>query len=138
VENLARYGSGVKQLEVLILAFGVLGVAMEVSSSLGAPAELVRDPELLVETLAFATPVVAGTLAVTRGPRLWHAALALVGFAVAAARLKVWILVPQLMNLSSLGKLLAIAAIGGAVASALAVLTWRRAQTVRPAETSQG
>ncbi|MCW5802502.1 MAG: hypothetical protein KIT31_08945 [Deltaproteobacteria bacterium] len=109
--------------DVLILAFAALGVAME----LRAPGELVDEPVLLIELLAFATPLAAGALATFGTPRPWHATLAAFGFGVAAARLEVWVLVPHILELSPRGKLLAIAALGGAVASALAVLTWRKA-----------
>lgn len=124
--KLARYRTGVKRgvrADVLILAFAVLGVAME----LRVPGELVDEPVLLVELLAFATPLAAGALATFGTPRPWHAAIAAAGFGIAAARLEVWVLARHVLELSPRGKLLAIAAIGGAVASALAVLTWRKA-----------
>ena len=115
-----------KNLKLLILAFGALGL-------LSLLMEFTMFKELLMHPFAlgalglcliggFALPFAMGVMGMTKPPMLmWQVVVALAGFLVIAIKFKVWQDLSHIMDEPMTTKLMVIADIGGVVVSALAL-----------------
>lgn len=117
-----------KNLKVLILAFGILGiVAMFIPMqgfTLFSLFKLIGMGQLVIMLAAFGVPVAMGAMAMSKPPmQKWQAGVALAGFGLGAFKLEVWKVFGELGALFKMVPMLLIvvAAIGGVVVSALAL-----------------
>lgn len=117
-----------------IFVFGAAGVAaLLLPQTPGAPSTLSywldRDTFQVVQILfMFGAPVVVAALALVRPPLArWHAGIALVAFAVAAIKTRIWTLLPALADSSLAFGGMAVAVVGGGIASAIALARARPA-----------
>jgi hypothetical protein len=118
----------VKNLKLLILVFGILGiVSMFVPShgfTLFSLFKLVGTGQLAIMLIAFALPAAMGGMAMAKPPlQKWQAAVATAGFALASFKLEIWKIFKDFGGLFKMIPMLLIvvACIGGLVVSIMAL-----------------
>jgi hypothetical protein len=120
----------VKHLRLLIPMCGAALIVVHAWAGLDL-AENTLHAVMLVASLLLATAI--GVLGVARPPlQPWHAALALVGFAVAAVRTRVWRQLAGFGDAPALSKIAILLVLVGVLASAIAMLRPEPATDVRP------
>lgn len=117
-------GETVRNLKILILAFGGLGI---VSLLLNMEALKHGFDKDLVNTIlilgGFALPILMGLMGIMKPPmEAWQAAVALAGFVLVGVKIEIWKTLPKIMDAPTGGKLTMIAVVGGAVVSLLAAI----------------
>lgn len=117
-----------KNLKVMILAFGILGIVSMFIPTQGFTLfslfKLLGTGQLVIMLLAFGLPAAMGGLALSKPPiQKWQAGVALAGFALASYKLEVWKIFKDFGGLFKVVPMLLIvvAAIGGLVVSILAL-----------------
>jgi len=117
------YCGWVRNLKVLILVFGALGLLGLVLNFDELRRLFDHQPlEAIILLGGFALPLLVGLMGVVRPPfQTWQAVVALVGFTVHAIRGRVWRTVPEFLHLGFSYKLVMIAIIGGVIVSGLAL-----------------
>lgn len=118
-----------KNLKLLILVFGVLGLAsLFLPMGEGAPSMFsllmaVDKLELVMMLAAFGIPTAVAALGAAKPPApSWHAIAALAGFALAAVKVRIWQTAPHIMDAPTSMKLLLVAVIGGVLVSLVGVV----------------
>jgi len=118
----------VKNLKVLILVFGILGIVSMFIPTQGFTLfslfKLMGTGQLVLMLLAFALPAAMGGMAMSKPPmQKWQAGVAAAGFALACVKLEVWKVFGELGALFKVFPMLLIvvAAIGGVIVSILAL-----------------
>jgi hypothetical protein len=118
----------VKNLKVLILVFGILGiVSMFIPThgfTLFSLFKLVGTGQLALMLIAFALPAAMGGMAMSKPPlQKWQSGVALAGFALACVKLEVWKIFKDFGGLFKVLPMLLIvvAAIGGVIVAALSL-----------------
>ena len=117
-----------KNLKILILAFGVLGiVGLFLPMGEGMPsffsvAMEFDKAQLIMMLVAFGLPAAVGALGLVKPPaQSWHGIAALLGFALGAVKTRVWEAAPHIMDAPLSMKLMLVGVIGGVVVSGLAL-----------------
>jgi len=118
----------VKNLKVLILVFGILGiVSMFIPThgfTLFSLFKLMGTGQLALMFISFALPAAMGGMAVAKPPiQKWQAGVAAAGFALACVKLRIWEAFKDLGGLFKVFPMLLIfiAAVGGLVVSIMAL-----------------
>ena len=118
-----------KNLKLLILAFGCLGLVSLFlpSGGAGSPSFVTlymawNRVVAIMLIAAFAVPTALVAMGLARPPfRGWQGLVSLAGFGLAAVKLRIWKTLPYVMDAPIAGKLMLIAIVGGLVVSALVV-----------------
>ncbi len=115
-----------KNLKLLILAFGALGLLSLLMEFDMFKALLTHPFEMggfgLILIGGFVLPVVMGVMGLTKPPmQMWQVGVSLAGFAAIAIKFKIWEGISHIMDAPLSGKLMLIADIGGVIVSALAL-----------------
>jgi hypothetical protein len=117
----------VKNLKLLILAFGALGLIsllMEFEMFkllLTHPFEAGGFGLMVIGGFVLATAM--GVIGVAKPPFMpIHAILALVGFALPCIKLQIWDALPHIMDAPTSAKLMIVAMVGGVIVSILAIV----------------
>jgi hypothetical protein len=115
-----------KNLKLLILAFGALGLAsfaMELEQLKFLLAHLLDHGGAgLILIAGFVLPTLIGLMALVRPPmEIWQGGACLAGFGAIAIKIRVWELVPRFPDLPLSGQLVIVAIVGGVVVSALSI-----------------
>jgi hypothetical protein len=112
----------VKNLKVLILLFGVMGIVSmflpmgEGMPSLFSLAMEYDKVQLILMLAAFGVPAAVGAMGLAKPPaQAWHGIAALAGFALGAVKLRIWSTAPHIMDAPLSGKLMIAAVIGGVI-----------------------
>ena len=114
-----------KNMKVLLVLFGIIGVvSLFLPIMEGFPSLFSADKgQFGIMALAFGVPAVVGAIGMAKPPaQAWHGIAALVGFGLAAFKVKVWTLLPHIMDIPMSMKLMVVAAVGGAVVAVLALV----------------
>lgn len=116
-----------KQMKVLILVFGIVGLVSLFIPSDGftmfAFLKAVGMGYLVPVLGGFALAAVAGGMALAKPPaQSWQAPAAVAGFALVFIRLKMWEGITKIMDAPLPGKLMLIAVVGGLVVSILGLV----------------
>jgi hypothetical protein len=119
----------VKNLKVLILVFGILGIiSMFIpvhGFTLFSLFKLMGTGQLALMVLSFGLPAAMGGMAVAKPPmQKWQGGVALAGFALGCVKLRVWEALGHFGELTKMFPMLliVIAAIGGVVVSILSLV----------------
>ena len=117
------YCERVRNLKVLILVFGalgMLGLLLNMEHLKGLFDHKPLEASILLG--GFGLPLLMGVMGVVRPPfQTWQAVVALVGFAVHAIRGRIWNTLPDFLHASTSYKMLLVAIVGGVIASGLAL-----------------
>lgn len=113
-----------RNLKILILAFGALGVISLLMDMDLLKAGLKEDTVNYALVLAgFVLPAIMGLMAIAKPPMVaWQAAVALAGFALVGVKFRIWETLPKIADAGTAQKLGMIAVVGGVVVSLLATL----------------
>jgi len=119
----------VKNLKVVILVFGILGlVSMFLPMGGGMPSMFSIFMEfdkfqLILMLAAFGVPTAVCAMGLAKPPaQAWHGIAALAGFALAAVKTRIWSSIGQIMDAPLSGKLMLVAVVGGVITSIMAVV----------------
>src|SRR5262245_25601430 len=94
------YCEPVRNLKVLILVFGALGLLALLLNIDNLKSLFEHEPlEAIILLGGFGLPLLMGVMGVVRPPfQIWQAVVALIGFAVHAIRGRIWHTLPNLLN----------------------------------------
>ncbi len=118
-----------KNLKVLILVFGVIGlISMFLPVGEGAPSMFslfmaVDKFQLILMLAAFGVPTAVAAAGLAKPPaQAWHGIAAAAGFALGAVKTRIWETAPHIMDVPLSLKLMIIAVVGGLIVSILAIV----------------
>lgn len=118
-----------KNLKVLILVFGVLGlVSLFLPMAEGAPSMfsmlMAMDKfQLVLMLAAFGVPTAVAAMGMAKPPaQAWHGIAALAGFALGAVKTRIWETAPHIMDLPMSFKLMIVAVVGGVIVSIMGIV----------------
>jgi hypothetical protein len=119
----------VKNLKLLILVFGILGLVslfLPLGSGLPSTFKALMEGDkftLLLMLAAFGLPTVMGAMGMAKPPFMaWQAALATAGFALGAIKTRIWETLPHIADLPISLVLMSIAAILGLIFAIMALV----------------
>jgi hypothetical protein len=119
----------VKNLKVLILVFGILGlVSMFLPMGGGMPSMFSLFMEfdkfqLILMLAAFGVPTAVAAMGLAKPPaQAWHGIAALAGFALGAVKTRIWESAPHIMDVPMSMKLMLVAVVGGVIVSIMGVV----------------
>lgn len=114
-----------KNMKILLILFGVIGVvSLFLPIMEGFPSLFAADKgQFGIMAVAFGLPAAVGIAGMAKPPaQAWHGIVALLGFGLAAFKVKIWTLIPHIMDIPMSMKLMAVAAAGGLVVAILAMV----------------
>ncbi|MBL0217234.1 MAG: hypothetical protein IPQ07_25575 [Myxococcales bacterium] len=117
-----------KNLKVLILVFGVIGLIslflpMSPLPSMFSMLMEIDKFQLVLMLAAFGIPTAVAAMGLAKPPaQAWHGIAALAGFALGAVKTRIWETAPHVMDVPLSMKLMIVAVIGGVVVSIMGVI----------------
>ncbi len=117
-----------KNLKVLILVFGVIGLVslflpMSPLPSMFSMLMEVDKFQLGLMLAAFGVPTAVAAMGMAKPPaQSWHGIAALAGFALGAVKTRIWETAPHIMDVPLSMKLMIVAVVGGVIVSIMGVV----------------
>ncbi len=117
-----------KNLKVLILVFGVIGLVslflpMSPLPSMFSMLMEIDKLQLVLMLAAFGVPTAVAAMGMAKPPaQAWHGIAALAGFALGAVKTRIWETAPHIMDVPLSMKLMIVAVVGGVIVSIMALV----------------
>jgi hypothetical protein len=117
----------VKNLKMLILAFGALGIVSMFIPQDGftwfSLFKAMGMGQLVLMLAAFAAPAAMGAMALKAPMQKWQKGVALAGFALGCVKLRIWEVLPHIGELFKMFPMLlmVVAALGGVIVSGISL-----------------